>query len=192
MEIMVLIVLMLTAILIEEIAPNWHRKAWASVVKEFNNQVESWGSEGYLGEIVKEGLKVKKAAKETADKDAWKKALTAFLKTKEISCYIGGNGVSYYPFAVQVDAHMLHATRMALREYFGSWTDEIRPGECYEDYDKVHKLRTEYWYTKNDLPYSVCISVKYPLDALPKGLLKEGCKVIREEKVTVTCSVVCG
>lgn len=186
------ILLVLTAIYTDEKVNAWYQRLdfKQRVKKVFIDRFTAWGEKNYLGSTIKEGLKVKAIQRQVTEKNAFKQTFEQLAKNSGIKAWASGDGSQWWPFYWEIAPEDLHAARMALRAHFGSWNDEIEPGECRQTYDGRFVLQVTYR-GKGDLPYHVALRTEYDLENLPKGLLKETCKVVKEEKVTVTCSVVC-
>jgi hypothetical protein len=173
------------AILVEE----KELKPWTRV----GEKIIAGASKGYLGQVLKEGIKVKTEK----DREARLETYTALLKklfndSNMTYVYVGGGSHNWSPLSVHIAPNQLHSARMLLREFLGRWTDKIEPGTCDMDYStQKHVLHAYYVCEDQAGEFPVRIATKYDLEKLPKGLLKEGCEVRREETVTVQCSVVC-
>jgi hypothetical protein len=123
-------------------------------------------------------------------------------KIKEMFCSRGhkqvnvyGGDYSWSPVHVYLNGCSLHEARQIMRLMLGKWEDKAEPGGCEEEGwgdDKKHMLTV--YYTPPQLEamkYPTKLVMKYDINDLPPGLLKEGCEIIREQKVTVSCSVRC-
>lgn len=80
----------------------------------------------------------------------------------------------------------LRQVRNSLREFFGSWSDKVDSTGCGEG-----TVDVRYRSTKKVCAFDVDIRVKYDLDDLPVGLLKPGCKIIRETQTVESCRIEC-
>ena len=176
------------ALLVEE-------KGWDVYAPIRNAAVDSFtylGEHNFFGQIITKGLEVRKREL----RDQHRKEFKAMLQSrfKDTGIYIGGlygsGEHSWDSLDLRVMPDELHRTRQILRETFGSWNDTILPGSCTEASDGVFLLRCNY-VPKEKLPYYLSIEIDYDIDNLPKGLLKEGCKVETHTETRVTCSVVC-
>lgn len=178
-------------------------QAWSKLkpllIAELEVQFEAWGGNGFLGETVKRGVKsvvAERSAKEKEDrlkalKDEFKKI---FADAEIESSSNWGEGTEHYPLSMKVKHTDLHAARRVLRVYFGSWNDMVDAVSADKVWDdkwenKIDVIVAKYKGTKpiNDVWYQ--ITTEYPIDNVPKGLLKEGCEI--KEEVERSFKVVC-
>jgi len=79
----------------------------------------------------------------------------------------------------------LSALRKILRNVLGRWSDKISDHYCAGEMLTVYYKGT-HWHN-----FDITISIDYPLDDLPDGILKPGCKVIRETQAVSSCRIEC-
>jgi hypothetical protein len=191
-DITILVVAMILLASVSLILQETQTNIYAPVHALFVKTVTYLGDHSMLGRTIKKGMMVLAIEKETADLKAYKDNIERLMKEAGVKFSgVYGGDYAWAPVAVHIDPKSLHLARGVMRELFGSWNDEIVPGHCDEDYStKKHMLHVSYD-PKEELERKTRISTKYDLEDLPKGLLKEGCKVEKEYVTTVTCSVRC-
>ena len=150
------------------------------------------GENSYLGAVIKKGIKAHKADIKKQKLEEYKAFLEKSLKEAGVKVnVIWGGDYSWSPVSVEIPPESLHDARRVLRLTLGSWNDTIEPGSCEENcLTKKFELAVSYQ-PKEDLQIPTVIRTKYDLDSLPKGLLKEGCRVEKETTTRVTCSIHC-
>lgn len=162
-------------------------------LKDSLNSSLLWaGEKTLLGQVVKKGIEVRKKEIETEELKKYKEHILKMMKEAGVPCSgVYGGDYDWSPVAVHISPEGLHDARRVMRLIVGSWNDEIVPGSCEEDWStKKHVLQVSY-HPKEEMKRKTTINTKYDLDNLPKGLLKEGCRVEREYKTVMTCAVRC-
>jgi hypothetical protein len=101
--------------------------------------------------------------------------------TTHINCY-GCTDVTIYSY----EPEDLFTIRKILKKICGNWNDKIDRHYCSND-----KLTVYYKGSRHYQPFNITIDIVYDLDKLPDGILKEGCKVIKETTTTETCRIEC-
>lgn len=181
------ILLGLTALFIEEFNLDIYKPVRVKTV----DALIYLGEHNTFGQIIKKGIEAKRRDDFLARLKEYKEHLKTLLKQAGIEVpYIYGGDYDWSPVEISIDPEQLHEVRRVLRLVVGSWNDKIEPGSCDEDYRGIHMLRV-YYVPKEEMPFPTRIVTKYEIDNLPKGLLKEGCRVEKETITRVTFSVRC-
>jgi hypothetical protein len=106
-------------------------------------------------------------------------AAIGLLETTHYAGCYGSTALNVYCIPTQ-----LSAIRRILRKVFGEWSDKIDGHYC-----SGNELNVTYRGLKCTVPTN--ISVTYDINELPDGILKPGCKVIKEVVTTETCRIEC-
>lgn len=182
------ILLVTVSLIVDELNLNIYRPVGNAV-----NAGLLWaGDHTLFGQVVKKGIEVRKKEIEAEELKKYKEHILKMMKDAGVPCSgVYGGDYDWSPVAVHIKPEGLHDARRVMRLIVGSWNDEIVPGSCEEDWStKKHVLSVSY-HPKEELKRKTTINTKYDLDNLPKGLLKEGCRVEREYKTVMTCAVRC-
>ena len=102
-----------------------------------------------------------------------------------------GQGSSGYPISVRIAPEDLSPARAALRAYYGSWADKIESvsidKEWKSDWSEQRNVCKASYLGPEIEDRFYAFSVWHEMDAIPKGLLKPGCKIEEEISYSVTC-----
>jgi hypothetical protein len=116
---------------------------------------------------------------------AFQEEITLALKYIDTPHYINCYGTtdvtvySYHPAD-------LFTIRKLLKKICGNWNDKIDRHYCSND-----KLTVYYKGSRHYQDFNITIDIVYDLDSLPDGILKDGCKVIKETTTHETCRIEC-
>jgi hypothetical protein len=121
---------------------------------------------------------------------AWKKSKVLVAAEQKILKRVMGRTAHYLwgttKVTIVIHHEDLHEVRSILRQHYGQWSDKVEPSYCAND-----KLTVNYVGAMRGIPVPIELNTNYPLDNLPKGLLKPGCHVERTSSVVESCSIVC-
>jgi len=186
------ILLVSVSLILEETQTDIYRPLRGATNKAF-----LWaGEKTFLGQVVKKGIEVRKEEIKKAEIESYREKIKAMFHARGMkNVTVFGGDYDWNPVTVYIKRDQLHEARQVMRLVLGKWNDKVEPGSCDEEgwgEDRKHMLTVYYVPPyKKEMKYPTRITTKYEIDDLPAGLLKEGCEVIREETVKVSCSVRC-